>query len=307
MTKAQVKGKTGSDEQKAFKDGVLLYVDMQMWGATAKIDKRTLLKLGLSEEDLEVMSAVRDLLTPEGKSLLGDYRTVRNEVKGHIYRNSIPFPIDGFVFIPKHKVAEIDDFLKKKKDQADTIRDQLIEKIADLEQEYAKQYPQFYDPAKYPSKAQLKGRFQFRWSFRMFSPPDQELQLLPPEIYKEEVNRFKEDMEKTKQMTLNLFVNSLVERANTLFQQCESDSAKTATIESTMRLMDRFDDLFSGFIEEKKVRKAVDDVKLYLEGVDQSMLNIDNEFRAIVGDKMRDIVNTVKTVPGVTLKRGLEL
>lgn len=311
MAKAKVKGKVNISEaaaDRAFTEGVLIYVDIRMWGASAKLESEKLRQLGLdNQEILDQVEAVRTLLTSEGNDLLNQYRTVRNEVKGWIYRNSIPFPVDGFVFLPKDLIERADSYLKQRQEEAQMIVDSLVPKIKQLEADYAKRFPQLYDPSKYPSEGSLRSHFTFRWSFRVFAPPSEEARVLPPAVYREEMERFRQDIGRMREMTLNAVGNTLIERVKALSEQCENDAVRAQTVDAMKNFLERFDVVFSGFVDERKLKQLIDDVKMYMEGTDAAMLSADETFRAVVGNKMKEVVAEIKTVPGLTLKRAFEL
>jgi hypothetical protein len=310
MGKAKIKGKTGGEDvaDRAFSDGILIYVDIRMWGASARLDSSVLRDLGIKDQEiLDQVDAVRSLLTPEGNALLNEYRVVRNEVKGWIYRNSLPFPVDGFVFLPKDLIERTDNYLKQRQEEAQAIVETFVPKIKQLEADYATKFPQLYDQKKYPSEEVLRRHFTFRWSFRVFTPPSEEAKLLPPSVYREEVERFRQDISKMREMTLNAVGNALIERVAALSKQCENDEVKTQTIEAMKNFLEKFDNLFSGFVNEDKLRKLIGEVKEYMDGTDAAMLGADETFRTVVGNKMREVAAEIKTVPGLQLKRAFEL
>ena len=302
-TMASKRNKTPSKESpNVFSDGVLVYLKVRAWGATAQLNSEML----PDELPEEIVRAVRDLLTPEGMALLKDYRRVRNEAKGWLYRNSIPFPVDGMVFIPKGLIEKANEVLVEWQAQAFGIRDEFIKVVKKLEKDYSNEYPRFYDPSKYPSDAQLFSRFLFRWTFRIFQPPNSDLQVLSPQQYKEEVSKFKEDVERMKSDTLSIVASSIVERLTSLAKQCEDDAVYTSTVESVDRLLEKVDTVFTGFIDNSSIQKAIKDIRLYMDGTDAEMLRADDDFRGVVGKKMKDITEGIQST-GIKLQRGFEL
>lgn len=300
---ASKSNKLGKESSNVFMDGVLVYLKVRAWGATAKLDSSML----PDELPDEIVRAVRDLLTPEGMALLKDYQRVRNEAKGWLYRNSIPFPVDGMVFIRKELIEKANEVLADLQRQAFEIRDEFVGVVKDLEADYAKEYPKFYDPAKYPSKQQLLGRFIFRWSFRVFEPPNSDLKVLSPAQYKQEVSKFKDDVKRMKEDTLTIVASSIVDRLSMLSKQCEDDAVYTATVESVDRLLEKVDTVFKGFINDNSISKAIKDIRMYMDGTDAEMLRADEDFRSVVGDKMKAITEEIQANPGISLQRGFEL
>lgn len=310
MAKAKIKGKVSpaASEQDTFSNGVLLHCEIRMWGASAKLDSGLLAQLGISDRLLlDQISAVRSVLTKEGNELLGQYRTIKSEVKSWIFRNSLPFPVEGFVFVPKTLIERCDNYLKQRQEEAQMIVDTICPMIKQLEADYAAKFPKLYDASKYPSESSLRNHFAFRWTFRVFAPPSEQMMVLPPNVYKEEVERFKQDINRMRTMTLSAVGNALLDRVKSLSEQCENDAVKTNTVESVKRFLERFDEVFSGFVSNEKLQQLIGSVKEYMDGTDASMLSADDEFRSVVGAKMKEVVSEIKNVPGMQLKRGFEL
>jgi hypothetical protein len=310
MAKAKIKGKVmaSANEQDTFANGVLLYCEIRMWGANATIDKEILSKIGITDRELlNQISAARSLLTKEGNDLLGQYRTVRNETKSWIYRNSLPFPVDGFVFVPKSQIERVDNYLKQRQEEAQMIVDTIVPMIKKLEADYAAKFPALYDPRKYPTEASLRNMFSYRWTFRVFAPPSEQAMILPPDVYKEEMERFKQDINKMREMTLNAVGNAMLERVKSLSEQCQNGAVRSNTVEAVKRFLERFDEVFSGFVTNEKIQKLIADVKECMDGTDAAMLSVDDGFRNAVGSKMQEVVKEIATVEGLQMKRGFEI
>jgi hypothetical protein len=287
-----------------WREGVLVHTEFRAWGATAKLDDEQL----PDELPPEIVRAVRDLLTPEGMALLKDFNRVRNEAKGWLYRNSLPFPVQGMVFVRKSRLEQTDERLQAFQAQALEIAEEFIKQVKVLEEQYAQEYPKFYDPAKYPSEAQLRSRFVFRWSFRSFEPPDSKFAVLSPDMYKREVDKFNSDIRWMRDATSKMFAKAVIDRLGELKKQCEDGTVYSQTVDSVNALIDKFDNLFTGYVSKDSLVKLMDDVKLYMQGTDAEMLRADDDFRAVVGRKMDSVVDTfVKESGTIELSRGFEL
>lgn len=301
----KLKGKAASEVAKSiWTEGLLVVAEFTGWGATAKIDDEQL----PDELPSEIFTAVRNLLTPEGMALLKDHKRVRNEAKGWLYRNSLPFPVQGMVFVRKSMLLQADEILVKYKAEADSIGRKFVGVAKALEEQYAEQYAIFYDPAKYPTKAQLAKRFVFQWSFRSFQPPDSEFSVLSPEMYERELKKFDSDVKWMKDATSKIFADAVVDRLGQLKKQCEDGTVYAQTVDSVQTLITKFDTLFTGYVNRDKLVKLMDEVKLYMDGTDAEMLRADNDFRTVVRNKMNSVVKTfVEESKNIKLSRGFEL
>lgn len=301
----KIKGKTcASVTENIWTEGLLVVAEFYGWGATAKIDDEQL----PDELPPEIFVAVRDLLTPEGMALLKDHKRVRNAAKGWLYQNSLPFPVQGMVFVRKSMIMQAEEVLVKYKAEAEAIAKEFVEVAKTLEEQYAERYPVFYNPAKYPTKAQLSGRFVFQWSFRSFQPPSDDFAVLSPEMYNREMKKFDSDIQWMKDATTKLFAGAVIDRLGQLKKQCEDGTVYTQTVDSVQALIGKFDNLFAGYVNKDKLVKLMDEVKLYMDGTDAKMLRADNDFRTAVRNKMNSVVNTfVEEAENIKLSRGFEL
>lgn len=296
--------KTITEKTNPFVNGVLVCTEIKTWGGSAKIKGEDL------PDDLpeEIVRAVRDLLTPEGMKILKEYLKIKQGVKAWLVTNSIPFPVLGMTFVPKNKITEINDYLKERQAEAQAIAEDFIKVVKDLEADYASKYPKFYDPSKYPSMERLRKRFVFRWSFRVFTPPNSDMQELNPGIYKEEVRKFKEDINWMREATSKMFGKELIDRLEMLKEQCESGKVFSTTVSSVNNLIERFENLFIGYVDRKEFKRVVKELKDYMEGTDAEMLRVDDEFREVMRMKMTELSEVaIKETSTIELQRGFEL
>jgi len=305
MARTQVKGKTANVvTASVWLDGQLAITEFRGWGATAKIDKDQL----PDELPPEIFTAVRDLLTNDGMALLREHKRIRNEAKGWLYRNSMPFPVSNMCFVRNSTLAKAEEVLTDFQRQALEVSEEFIKVAKKLELEYAEKYPAFYVPAKYPSEAQLRSRFVFQWTFRSMMPPDEQMKQLLPDMYDREISKFNQDIKWMKNATSKMFADAVIDRLGQLKKQCEDGTVYTQTIDSVNALIEKFDTVFDGYVDRENLTTLMDDVKMYMDGTDAEMLRIDDTFRTVMRKKMTEVVDTfVNEAKTIELSRGFEL
>jgi len=79
--------------------------------------------------------------------------------------NSAPFPVDSVFWIPKERVIAIDEKLIDIEQRFTVLKNELAKNIGKFQKRYAKKYPAFYDPEKYPSPEEIKAKFNIKWRF----------------------------------------------------------------------------------------------------------------------------------------------
>jgi hypothetical protein len=293
-----------TEKSNPFTEGVLVSTEIRMWGGSARIKGEDL----PSDLPEEIVRAVRDLLTPEGMGILKEYLRVKQATKTWLLNNSIPFPILNHAFVHKSRINDVNNYLKERKKEAMNIAEEFVKVVKDLEADYAREYPKFYDPDKYLSIDKLRKRFVYRWTFRVFTPPNSDMKELNPSIYKEEVKKFKEDINWMREATSKMFGKELIDRLEQFKAQCEDGRVMSTTVNSVHKLIERFETIFNGYIDRKEFKKVVKELKEYMEGTDAEMLRVDDEFREVVRMKMSELSKiAIKETNDIELERGFEL
>lgn len=292
--------KTEVKEANVFSQGLLICPKFYTgWAASTKVDENQ-----MGDLPKEIIKGIKSLLTPKGRENLSDLNSIINEAKGYIGRNSLPFPIPTLNFIPKDRIESVDDRLKEIKERADECFEDLIKTYDDAKADYRANYPDHYQPEKYPTVFRLRAGYRFEWSFRAFTVPDQAMSVLSPRLYKQEMAKFKGEVQEMKDLVIGAVGSELLKKVKSLKEQCSSDSVATSTVSSVHRFLEKFDDMWDGFIAHKELRKMIADVKDYMDGTDASMLKADGAFRKMVEDKMSQITEQLETTN--ELKRSLD-
>ena len=291
------------DQVNVFSKGVLVYIDIRVPGMYSKLPEEHL--SGISEEMRKLIRATYDKL--EDKSLIHAMNSLRGRAKSYVNGISIPFPVYGLSFIRKQDIQECHIRLNSIEQQIKEAFEDFCEVYPDLEKQFSQDHPELYDPAKYPTVAYLKSHFRCKHSFRQFTVPDQEMSLLSPEIYQEEMQKFKDEMQEVKDMTLDVCKKEMVKKIDSLKKQCADDTINTATVNAVNDFLEKFDNLYSDFIDEKQIKKLISDVKEYMSGTEADYLRADDSFRKLVGDKMSEVSNSLQAIPDKKAKRRIEL
>lgn len=298
--KASVEAKE-YDAINIFSKGVLVSLRTRLWGATGMLEKD---QFSLVDENLSKSSVHASMDLLKDKTLITAMRQTRSASQRFIKINSLPFPEVGMNFVPKDRIQYIADRLEKYRKEYLSYGDDLIKKLKELEADFAEKHPKLYNPAKYPSEESLKYTIRFEYVFRVFSAPDEALGVISPEMYKREVAKFKIDIDKMKENTVTLICKEIKRRIDQLSDQCDSGKISQATLNSIETIMDRFKNVWSGFVEEKEVLKIMEDLELYLDGTDAKMIRYDDNFRDMVGFKAKEIA---KTLENKGFKRSIDI
>jgi hypothetical protein len=235
------------DAVNIFTKGILVSLRTRLWGATGKLERN---QFSIIDEtmDKRTVHASMDLL--KDKTLINAMRQTRAAAQRFIKANSLPFPEVGMDFVPKGRIQFIAEKLEEYRTEYLNYGEGLVKKLKELEAEFAEKHPKLYNPAKYPSEAGLRYTIQFEYVFRVFSAPDEALGVISPDMYQREIKKFRADIEKMKENTVGVICKEIKSRIDQLSDQCESGKVNQATLNGFEGIMDKFKNVWTGFVIE---------------------------------------------------------
>ena len=293
-------GGTMSNEENAYSRGCLIIFKSRFWGATTKLDSE---QLGDLPED--IVKASRDLLTDDSK--LVAVRGIIGESKRFIKANTMSFPIPNVDFINKSRITHVDEGLKARKIWLEEAVEELNASLEFAKQRYQERYPDLYNAGDYPTPAQLVRNLVFEWKFRVISPPGKDMAILSPEMYEQEVASFKKDMKEFEDSLISIVAKEFYERIDKLKEQCLGGTdISAATVKSVHGVLDKFNRIWDGCVQNDELTKMIQDVKMYMQGTETQMLKADDEFRRMVGKKMSEVTSLIKSSKDERLTRKLD-
>lgn len=190
-----------------FDEGCLVQLTTSMWGATRKIDAS---RLTPSVPSRDWLTATKKLIDPEA---LKPVKKVINAARTYLSGISLPFPIQGMVFVPKDLISDVDQHLEQFKEKYFESVDQVVHRYEQLRQAAMLCLGGLYNELDYP--ADLKGRFAFVWRFVILDVPNGNTAILAPEVYAREKEKFIQTMEQARQLA----VESLREEFGALIER----------------------------------------------------------------------------------------
>ena len=282
-------------------EGMLCQLKIGRWGASIRLRKD---KLG---RDLppEIVRGMQDLV--EDKTLLKDQLTIKRTALGLLKRSSMPFPVDGIHWVPKHKIVELDEAFTQLQNEYGAGTDKLIANIGKLKRRFQRKYPKFYNEANYPTPDELRGKYYFYWRFFQFDLPDKEAGILTPDMYKREKAKFDAMAKEMNEMAINVIGNALLKRIERLQAQCEGDKINAGTVSSVERFLEKWEDLWKENVDSEKFNGIMTSLRLQMKKTSADRLKSNEDFRNKAAKKFEKIVKQIKKVPDFQLKRKLDV
>lgn len=281
-------------------EGVLCELAVTKWMAIIKMDPKK--ANGLPKE---IVRLRQDLL--DDRSIIKEIESIKRSAQNFIKDNSMPFPIDGIFWVPKHKIEEIDAYLEEAKKEFYATVENLISEKSKLQKEFARKYPSFYDPKKYPTADQLRGKHSFEWRFFQFTLPDKDTSILPASLYKKEKEKFDNIAKEMNEIAINVIGNKLLERIETLKGQCEGDSINSGTVNSINKLLEKWNDIWKDNVSNEKLESVIKSLRVQMARTSSDRLKSNEDFRNKAEKKFETIASQIKKIPNFELKRKLDV
>jgi hypothetical protein len=283
---------------------VLINFQRGFWTASAKFDKS---KLG-SKVPKEIIRATQDLL--DDKTLIDDILTVQNKAKYFVKNNSLPFPIDSVFRIPQDKIIYVEDELTNYFMPMHQERVEILANAIDkLEKRFKKKYPNEYRPELYPTKKEIRQRFYIRYTPFYFGVPEKGLEVFNSKAYQRQVSKIKGMLDEMEEMTVAVIGNDLLKRIDNLHSKCQDDgdSLHGKSVGSITRFIDKWDDLWRGEVDDKKLTMIVGRLRREMKKVSTDRLKNNDDFRNEISGKLETIMEKLERIPNVELKRKIDL
>lgn len=285
-----------SDAGNIFDKGCLVQLSIGVWGGAKKINEAKAQEaLGSEWAKARKLLVDRESLKPIEK--------VRNEARTFIRSLSLPFPVDGILFVPFSVVSRIDDRLKE------LHRDYLV-----TVQEFTASYSllvesarivlgDLYDETDYPTD--IERYFKFEWRFITLAAPGDNKYLSPDLIAREQV-KFLRTMEKARQMG----VMALREEFQTMVKRCcerltpgEDGKAKRFKRSLTGNFVEFFESFKDrNIFNDSELDELVSRARGIVEGVEFESLRDNEGLKAGIAAAMlsvdSELEKSIENMPG---------
>jgi len=177
-----------------FEMGCLIQLSTSIWGARRKIKTEQISDMASANEWI---STQKKLIDP---CALKPIQKAANAARGYLAGVSLPFPINGMVFVPKEMISKVDEQLCVLKSDFDDRVADFIDRYDRLRETAMVYLGDLFNETDYPVDIQTK--FSFAWRFVALDVPNGKSGVLPPEVYEREKNKFVQTMEEARELAI---------------------------------------------------------------------------------------------------------
>ena len=246
-----------------FEKGCLVQLSISKWGGVKKINDNQLAEM---TDVHEWLTATKKLVDPES---LKPICKVGNASRAYLTSVSLPFPIQGMVFIPKEMITRVDQGLEEFKTEFNQTIATFLRDYDKLRETAMVYLGELFNEVDYPVHVEKK--FSFAWRFIILDVPNGKSGILSPEIYEREKEKFIQTMEEARTMAIESLreeFGSMVERITDRFTQSGDGKPKVfknATVESFYEFFETFKE--RNIFRDEQLDELVNRAQAVLGGV----------------------------------------
>jgi len=275
-----------------FEKGCLVQLSVSKWGAMRKIDKS---KLAAIVSSPEWLNATKKLVDPEA---LKPICRVGHAARSYLASISLPFPLQGLVFVPREMISRADARLNEFKAEFGEAINKFISEYDRLRETAMVYLGDLFNEVDYP--VDVRKKFSFAWRFIILDVPNGNTGILAPEVYEREKEKFIQTMEEAREMAINSLRQefaSMVERVTDRFAM--GPDGKPKIFKNTA--VQSFYDFFETFKErnifrDEELAQLVTRAREVLGGSSPEDVRSNEALRASIRAGMQDVEATMADI-----------
>jgi len=267
-----------------FEKGCLVQLSISKWGGVKKINDHQLAEMIDSHE---WVTATKKLVDPES---LKPICKMGNAARSYLITVSLPFPIQGMVFIPKEMITRVDQRLEEFKTEFNDTVTIFLRDYDRLRQTAMVYLGELFNEVDYPLHVEKK--FSFAWRFIILDVPNGKSGILSPEVYEREKEKFIQTMEEARTMAIESLREefaSMVERITERFTQSDGKPKvfKNTTVESFYEFFETFKE--RNIFKDEQLAELVDRAQAVLGGVSPESIRTSDHLKEHIHVGMAEI------------------
>ena len=268
-----------------FEKGCLVQLSISKWGGVKKITDNQLAEM---TDTHEWLTATKKLVDPES---LKPICKIGNAARTYLTSVSLPFPIQGMVFIPKEMISRVDQRLEEFKAEFNQTISTFIRDYDKLRETAMVYLAGLFNEVDYP--VQVEKKFSFAWRFIILDVPNGKSGILSPEIYEREKEKFIQTMEEARTMAIESLREefaSMVERITERFTQNGDGKPKVfknATVESFYEFFETFKE--RNIFRDEQLDELVERAQAVLGGVSAESIRTNADLKESIRAGMAEV------------------
>ena len=268
-----------------FEKGCLIQLSTSIWGARRKIKAEQITHMADAGQWL---STQKKLVDP---CALKPIHKVANAARGYLSGMSLPFPINGMVFVPKEMISRVDEQLTRFQTEFNEKVGEFIARYDRLREAAMLHLGDLFNETDYP--VNIASKFSFTWRFVVLDVPNGRSGVLSPEVYEREKQKFVQSMEDAREMavmSLREEFSGMIERITERFTNGGNTKPKVfknGTINNFYAFFETFKE--RNIFDDHELAQLVDRARAVLGGNTADIIRSNDQLKEQIRDGMAEV------------------
>lgn len=275
-----------------FEMGCLIQLSTSIWGARRKIKAGQITDMDSANEWL---STHKKLIDP---CALKPIQKVANAARGYLSGMSLPFPINGMVFVPKEMISRVDKELCRFESEFNSKIEDFVSRYDELREVAVVYLGDLFNETDYP--VDIRSKFSFAWRFIVLDVPNGNSGVLSPEVYEREKTKFVQTMEEARElaiMSLREEFSSMIKRVTERFTNghgTKSKIFKNGTINNFYEFFETFRE--RNIFRDTELAELVDQAEAILGGKTAETIRSNDQLKDHIREGMVEMEKSMENI-----------
>jgi hypothetical protein len=275
-----------------FEMGCLIQLSTSIWGARRKIKTGQITDMAGANEWL---STHKKLIDP---CALKPIQKVASAARGYLSGVSLPFPINGMLFVPKEMISRVDKELYRFKSEFDSKIEDFVSRYDELREVAVVYLGDLFNETDYP--VDIRSKFSFAWRFIVLDVPNGNSGVLSPEVYEREKTKFVQTMEEARELaivSLREEFSSMIKRVTERFTNghgTKSKIFKNGTINNFYEFFETFRE--RNIFRDTELAELVDQAEAILGGKTAETIRSNDQLKDHIREGMVEMEKSMENI-----------
>ena len=275
-----------------FEMGCLIQLSTSVWGARRKIKTGQITDMAGANEWL---STHKKLIDP---CALKPIQKVANAARGYLSGVSLPFPINGMLFVPKEMISRVDKELYRFKSEFDSKIEDFVSRYDELREVAVVYLGDLFNETDYP--VDIRSKFSFAWRFIVLDVPNGNAGVLSPEVYEREKTKFVQTMEEARELaivSLREEFSSMIKRVTERFTNghgTKSKIFKNGTVNNFYEFFETFRE--RNIFRDSELAELVDQAEAILGGKTAETIRSNDQLKDHIREGMVEMEKSMENI-----------
>ena len=275
-----------------FEMGCLIQLSTSIWGARRKIKTGQITDMAGANEWL---STHKKLIDP---CALKPIQKVANAARGYLSGVSLPFPINGMLFVPKEMISRVDKELYRFKSEFDSKIEDFVSRYDELREVAVVYLGDLFNETDYP--VDIRSKFSFAWRFIVLDVPNGKAGVLSPEVYEREKTKFVQTMEEARELaivSLREEFSSMIKRVTERFTNghgTKSKIFKNGTVNNFYEFFETFRE--RNIFRDSELAELVDQAEAILGGKTAETIRSNDQLKDHIREGMVEVEKSMENI-----------